>query len=141
MQTPTVSVTDTPEARDIAVISRGLDEFNEGRAGAGDQRDLAVLVRDPESGEVLGGLSGRTSLGLLFVDTFHLPSALRGSGLGSEILRAAEDEARRRGCVNAVLYTLSFQAPDFYRRQGWQVFGEIPCRPPGTSRVFLTKEL
>jgi hypothetical protein len=37
------------------------------------------------------------------------------------------------------IYTISFQAPGFYKRLGWRVFGEIPCDPPGTSRVFLIK--
>jgi hypothetical protein len=40
-----------------------------------------------------------------------------------------------------VLYTISFQAPGFYARHGWRVFGEISCEPPGTSRVFMTKTL
>jgi hypothetical protein len=40
-----------------------------------------------------------------------------------------------------VLLTISFQAPEFYRRNGWRVFGEIPCNPPGTSRIYLTKDL
>lgn len=141
MPTPTVFVTDAPGAEEIAVISRGLDEYNEQETGRNDERELAVLVKDNETGQVLGGLTGRTSLGLLFVDSFHLPASLRGSGLGSEVLEAAEDEGRRRGCRNAVLYTLSFQAPGFYQRNGWQVFGAIPCHPPGTSRVFMTKEL
>jgi GNAT superfamily N-acetyltransferase len=75
------------------------------------------------------------------VDVFYLPPALRGSGVGSEILRQPEDEGRRRGCRAGVLYTISFQAPGFYARHGWRVFGEIPCDPPGTSRVFMTKDL
>lgn len=29
---------------------------------------------------------------------------------------------------------------DFYRRNGWRAFGEVPCDPPGTGRVFFTKE-
>ena len=76
-----------------------------------------------------------------FLDLFHLPETLRGSGIGSRLLRAFEDEARRRGCRNAVLYTISFQAPDFYVKHGWTVFGQVPCDPPGTSRVFLSKDL
>jgi hypothetical protein len=56
-------------------------------------------------------------------------------------LRQAEDEGRRRGCRAGVLYTISFQAPGFYARHGWRVFGEIPCDPPGTSHVFMTKDL
>jgi len=138
---PLIVVTDAPEAADVELISAGLAEFNTQRAGFSDRRPLAVLVTDPETKRVVGGLTGRTSLGLLFVDLFHLPAELRGSGIGSEILRQAEDEGRRRGCRSAVVYTISFQAPEFYQRNGWQVFGEVPCDPPGTSRVFLTKSL
>ncbi|WP_081983134.1 GNAT family N-acetyltransferase [Streptacidiphilus albus] len=138
---PEIVVTDAPTAEEVALVSDALDAFNVQAAGVDDRRPLAVLLRDPQTHRVLGGLTGRTSLGLLFVDLFHLPPELRGSGLGSEILRQAEAEGRRRGCRRAVLYTISFQAPDFYRRHGWEVFGEIPCDPPGTSRVFLSKNL
>ncbi|GIG55977.1 N-acetyltransferase [Longispora fulva] len=138
---PEIVVTDAPDAGDVALIADSLTEFNAQVTGFNDHRPLAVLVRDPQTHRVLGGLTGRTSLGLLFVDLFHLPRELRGSGLGGEILRRAEAEGRRRGCRSAVLYTISFQAPDFYKRHGWQVFGEIPCDPPGTTRVFMTKDL
>ncbi|MFE7583214.1 GNAT family N-acetyltransferase [Streptomyces gardneri] len=138
---PSVVVTDAVTPADIAVISRGLDGFNAETSGADDSAPLAVLVREPVEGRVIGGLTGHTSRGMLFVDLFFLPPGLRGAGLGSEILRQAEDEARARGCRTAVLYTLSFQAPDFYRKQGWTSMGEVPCDPPGTSRVFLSKEL
>ncbi|HCT07991.1 MAG TPA: GNAT family N-acetyltransferase, partial [Pseudomonas sp.] len=57
------------------------------------------------------------------------------------LLQAFEDEARRRGCRHAVLYTLSFQAPGFYEKHGWVRFGEIPCEPQGSCRVFLSKPL
>jgi GNAT superfamily N-acetyltransferase len=134
-------VTDAPEAADLAHVSEALDRFNIDRTGIDDRRPLAVLVRDPKTRQMMGGLTGRTSLGLFFVDLFFLPPALRGRGLGSEVLRRAEQEARARGCRTAVLYTISFQAPDFYRRHGWQQLGEVPCDPAGTSRVFMTKEL
>jgi GNAT superfamily N-acetyltransferase len=90
---------------------------------------------------VLGGFLGRTSLGLLFIDLVYLPDSVRGNGLGSRMLEMAETEARERGCRRAVLYTISFQAPGFYERHGWREFGRVPCDPPGTDRVFMTKEL
>lgn len=136
-----ITVTDSPSQEALDLIADGLDDFNQRATGWGDRRTLAVLVTDPVTGRVVGGLSGRTSLGLLFVDLFYLPPAQRGSGLGARILAAAEDEARKRGCRSGVLYTISFQAPDFYVKQGWTVFGEVPCHPPGTSRVFLSKDL
>ncbi|MGB8944927.1 MAG: GNAT family N-acetyltransferase [Streptomyces sp.] len=134
-------LTDAPNPEDVAAISDALDRFNIEHTGIADRRPLAVLVRDPETRQVVGGLTGRTSLGLFFLDLFYLPPRLRGSGLGTEILRQAEDEARTRGCRTAVLYTITFQAPGFYQKHGWKRLGEVPCDPPGTSRVFITKEL
>lgn len=129
----------TPEI--TSCIAEGLDRFNDQQIGYGDRLPLAVVVKDPDSGEVLGGITGRSSLWLLFLDLFYLPEALRGAGLGSELLRRFEQEGRRRGCLSAVLYTISFQAPDFYQRHGWQRMGEVPCLPPGTSRIFMSKTL
>jgi hypothetical protein len=36
---------------------------------------------------------------------------------------------------------ISFQAPEFYEKHGYRVFGRVECLPPGTSRIFLTTEL
>jgi hypothetical protein len=49
--------------------------------------------------------------------------------------------AAERGCVAAVLYTISFQAPGFYEKNGYRVLGTVACLPPGTSRIFMTKPL
>ena len=134
-------VTDTPDPRARAVISEGLAAYNDELSGITDRRDLAVLVKDARSGAILGGIIGRSSLGLLFIDLVYLPKALRRDGLGSRMLKMAEDEGRARGCVSAMLYTISFQAPDFYARHGWREFGRIPCKPDGAARVFFAKTL
>ncbi|UWF51409.1 GNAT family N-acetyltransferase [Pseudomonas sp. N3-W] len=136
-----IVISDVIEPSVSQVISAGLSAFNDQVTGINDRQALAVTVQDPASGQVLGGITGRTSLGLLFLELFYLPDSLRGSGLGSRLLKAYEDEGRRRGCTSAVLYTLSFQAPGFYEKNGWQRFGEIPCIPEGSSRVFMSKAL
>jgi len=134
-------LTDAPDSESRRIIDDGLSGHNVEQAGYWDTRPLAVLVQDPASGRTLGGLIGRTSLGLLFVDLVFLPAELRGRDIGSRILRMAEEEGLRRGCRAAVLYTISFQAPGFYERHGWREFGRIACDPPGTARVFMTKAL
>ena len=141
MPQPVITVTDavTPDMEDV--IGGSLNAFNDAVTGYADRVPLAVVARDPETGAVLGGATGRSSLGLLFLDLFFLPPEHRGAGLGSAILAAFEQEGRRRGCVAGVLYTISFQAPGFYERHGWRRFGEVACLPPGTSRIFLSKRL
>ncbi len=136
-----LTVTDAPGSEAEAAIRDGLSAYNFDKAGYRDHRPLAILVRDQETGEVVGGLIGRTSFGLLYVDRFFLPERLRKQGLGTRIIAAAEAEGRRRGCSRAVLTTLSFQAPGFYQRQGWDVLGRIDCDPPGHTRFLMTKSL
>lgn len=69
---------------------------------------------------MIGGLLGRTSLGLLFIDLVFLPDTVRGQGFGSRIMQVAEEEARRRGCGASVLYTISLQGPAF-----WSLCSEV----------------
>jgi GNAT superfamily N-acetyltransferase len=138
---PSLTLTDTPDEQAQAVIQGGLSDYNSGQAGYRDARALAVLVCDPETQEVIGGLLGRTSMGLLFIDLFFLPASLRRHGIGSRVIRAAEEEALRRRCSRAILFTVTFQAPGFYERQGYQVLGRIDCDPPGHTRICMTKKL
>jgi GNAT superfamily N-acetyltransferase len=137
----TIELTEASDEAERSVIADGLRAFNQAQAGYLDSRPLNIFARDPETNRVIGGLLGRTSLGLLRVDLFFLPEHLRRSGLGSRILAAAEHEAKRRGCTRAVLSTLHFQAPGFYLKQGWEVAARIDCDPPGHTRFHMTKKL
>lgn len=135
----TLSDEEQPAAQNI--IGQKLDEYNERITGKIHSQALNIIISDPHTGEVLGGLTGRTSLGVLFVDLMFVPSDFRSIGLGSRVLRQAEAEAKRRGCCQAFVYTISFQAPEFYEKHGYTVFGSIPCLPEGSSRIFLSKLL
>jgi GNAT superfamily N-acetyltransferase len=137
----TISVTDAPDPGDTSVIADGLGAYNHSQTGYRDHRPLAVLVRDPATGKVVGGLYGRTSFGLVYVDRFFLPEDLRGERIGSRVLAMAEEEGRRRGCTRIALTTLSVQAPGFYQKQGYEIAATIDCDPPGLTRYYMTKRL
>lgn len=136
-----LALTDRPTYEDETMIGRGLGDFNEQRTGYRDARPLAALLKDPMTGVTLGGMVGRTSYGLLFIDRVYLPAEQRGQDIGSRLLAMMEREAIVRGCKAGFLLTITFQAPGFYQRQGWTEFGRIACDPPGTARVFMTKTL
>jgi GNAT superfamily N-acetyltransferase len=135
------AVTDTLDDRARGIVADGLAGYNDEKAGYRDYRPLAVTVSDPATGEVIGGLVGRTSFGLLFVERFFLPEHLRGNGLGSRVIALAEEEGRRRGCTRAALFTLTFQAPGFYLKQGYNIAARLECSPPGATRMLMTKQL
>ena len=136
-----LTLTDTLDEAAKAVISQGLGAYNDAVGGEGDYRALAVLVSDPDSGAVLGGLFGGSYRGQLFIDRFFLPERLRGNDLGSRALAMAEEEGRRRGCTRVSLFTLSFQAPGFYLKQGYELAARLDREPPGATRMLMTKRL
>jgi GNAT superfamily N-acetyltransferase len=138
---PVLTLTDAPTDLDESIIQSGLADYNAEKMGYRDWRPLAALLRDPDTGETLGGMIGRTSYGLLFIDLVYLPETVRGQEIGSRLLAMMEQEGAARGCKSAFLLTASFQAPGFYERHGWTEFGRIASDPPGVARVFMTKIL
>jgi GNAT superfamily N-acetyltransferase len=102
---------------------------------------LHVWVLD-ERDELAGGLVGHTWTTWLHVTYLWVDERHRGAGLGSHLLAAAERLAREeRGCSSSRLETWDFQAPEFYKKQGYEVVCVIPDYPPGITEYTLTKRL
>ena len=122
------------------VVRAGLEAFNVGKIGDYAYQDFALYARDAED-QVVGGMFGHSGLGWLYIDYLWLHDSQRGRGLGARLLGMAEEEARQRGCSGVFLYTYSFQAPDFYQKQGYQLMGVLGDCPPGYQRIYLKKSL
>ncbi len=140
---PKIEVTDTPSDDARRAVIDGLVAFNQAAVPWPTPRPLplAVSLSDPATGAYVGGLIGATHWGQCHVDLLYVPENLRGAGWGTQVMRAAEAEAVKRGCVGIWLDTFSFQARGFYERLGYQVFGQIDNYPAGTARFFLMKKL
>ncbi|MFI1565511.1 GNAT family N-acetyltransferase [Streptomyces sp. NPDC020490] len=105
------------------------------------ERPLHVWASD-EAGDLAGGLVGHTWATWLHVTYLWVDERHRGAGLGGRLLAEAERvAARERGCRSARVETWDFQAPGFYRKQGYEVVCVIPGYPPGITEYTLTKRL
>jgi GNAT superfamily N-acetyltransferase len=134
-------IEDEPRLEEVAALEERLHQHNVAKTGCDDGRWLAIFVRDA-AGELMAGLHGWTWGGTGFVRTLWVRDDLRGRGLGARLLGAAEREAARRGCREMQLDTHDYQAPGFYRRQGYREIGELPGWPgAATRRVFFRKAL
>lgn len=121
-------------------VSDGLTAFNDSIVGSSPLVELMVAAYD-ETKTLLGGIKGHTHRGWLYVGWLWVSDESRNSGVGSHLMRLAEQEAKKRGCHGSYLNTFSFQALDFYKKQGYEVFGELNNFPKGHSRIFLKKNL
>ncbi|MGW0135503.1 GNAT family N-acetyltransferase [Streptomyces sp. NPDC003299] len=111
--------------------------------GTPDERDVPLhLWAMEDTGDLAGGLVGYTWAGWLHVDYLWVDRTHRSRGLGYRLLARAEHLARtERACAAARLETWDFQAPDFYRKQGYEVVCVIPDYPPGITEYTLVKRL
>src|SRR5256885_2758682 len=105
-----ILVTDELDAAGAAVISDGLRAYYVSQAGFYDLRPLAVFVRDPQTGKVIGGLPGRAEFGVIYVAWVFLPEDWRPARSGSRVLALAGEEGRRRGCPPVARTQLSIEA-------------------------------
>lgn len=135
-----LSVTAAPSEAELAAIGEGLSAFNEAEVGPCNNVPLTVLLRS-EDGRLMGGISGYTAWGWLYVRWLWLEEAQRGKGLAVAMLAAAEAEARARGCHGSYIDTFNPVALRVYQRAGYRPFGELPDFPQGRTRTFLSKPL
>jgi GNAT superfamily N-acetyltransferase len=128
-----------PTYAQLEVLAHKLEEFNESRwPGHLPWRLLGIFVRD--HGSMVAGLAGETYAGWLSVRYLWVSEALRGQGIGRQLMDQAERQALERGCHSVWLDTFGFQAPGFYRKLGYEVFTEVDWSAEH-KRFFLRKHL
>ena len=102
--------------------------------------DVDLALRD-DTGKAIGGLIGKIYRSCLFVDTLWIEKSLRGHGYGKALMEEAESLARKENCIFIHLDTFSFQAPEFYKSLGFEVFGLIDEYPGELKRFYMKKML
>lgn len=105
----------------------------------GRYQEVNLFVKNAQ-GEVLGGLLGEICWNWLEVHYLYVSDELRQSGYGTKLMREAERIAREKQCDFIKLDTLSFQALDFYRKLGFEVYGQLP-NAGGYTHYYLKRDL
>lgn len=136
----TVQIEAEPDPRDLDSLEEHLNTYNIATTGYPFDGEVAAFVRDAE-GTMIAGISGWAWGGILKIEHLWVHEDWRGHDLGTRLLQAAEDEGRKRGCRQVTLDTHSFQAPGFYQKLGYEVYGLLDDDPLGHQHYFLRKKL
>lgn len=135
-----IEYVERPQDSVWGMIGGAINEYNTQQAGDDKSQILCYVLKSAE-GEIFGGVIAQIYWDWLYVDLMWIKEEFRKHGYGHRLLTQLEDEARKRGARNAFLDTFSFQAPGFYKKHGYEVFGELQDFPEGQQRFYLTKQL
>ena len=130
----------SPTENEIQYIRESLNQFNKEIVGDDGHKPLNIVEYDP-NGTVIGGILGGTYWGWMYIDILWVHEEHRNRGIGSCLLSRAEQEAVRRGCHHVHVDTMSWQAPGFYQKHGYEVIGILPDIPQGNQKYLLMKAL
>jgi ribosomal protein S18 acetylase RimI-like enzyme len=132
------TASDAPSDESLRIVDAGLEDHNHAAAPLTDVAPLATFAADP-SGAVVGGAVGRTWGQCCELLQLWVAADYRSEGVGSRLLREFEGRARERGCRVFYLTTLSFQAPAFYEKHGYDTLARISGYPNGIVKYLMHK--
>jgi GNAT superfamily N-acetyltransferase len=136
-----IDIEEKAKPEDIRYVVGKLEAFNDAHTPAPfERREIRLFVRD-DAGAIQAGLLGALSMHCLVIQIIWVEEALRGQGIGKELIESAVGIARKEGARQAIVETTTFQAPDFYQKLGFSVICEITDCPLGASSLLMQKWL
>jgi GNAT superfamily N-acetyltransferase len=139
MSKPQIEIDENPNPDDFRLVLEGVRKFNREQTGNERPRPVACFLR--QDGRIVGGVQGNLWGRSMHIDVLWVDELHRGEGYGAKLMAAVEEYAAARDHPLVYLETTSFQALPFYRKLGYEVFGELPEISRGHSLFFLRKEL
>ena len=128
-----------PHHDEMQVLGNGIMEYAKQKKGHGPIEFFAFFIRD-ENNKIRGGCNGCNLYGCLYVDQIWIEESLRGKDYGTQLMLAAENFGKERGCTFAAVNTMDWEALDFYKKLGFEIEYERHGFLKDSIFYFLRKE-
>jgi ribosomal protein S18 acetylase RimI-like enzyme len=132
------------ENEDYKVIGEGLVSYNTSHVPMQQEKGIhpVNLMLKDVNGEIAGAVMARIyGWNAMEVSILWVAEKYRGKGLGKRLMNEVETIAIESNCTLIHLDTFDFQAPEFYKKLGFEVFGVLENSPTGHNRYYLSKKL
>ena len=103
--------------------------------------DEFCFVAEDDEGNIAGVITGRAYYSEVHIGDLIVSRECRKSGVGSKLVRAVEDAYKGKGYNKITLTTFGFQAPEFYKKLGYEVEFIRDDNDPKLRKFFLAKAL
>ena len=129
-----------PNEADMKVLVDGMLSYHASKGHPRKVDKCSVTIKN-DDGKLVGCvmvsfLYNGMEIGSLWVD-----ESMRGQGLGQKLMKMAEDEGKKRGATFAYTNTFTWQAPGFYEKLGYALYGKLEDFPPENQLSYYRKDL
>ena len=124
MNNLTFHTLEQPHDHFIRSLRTALVRHDETITGPIKTKRLGVSVNN-SSGEIVAGIYGWLEWGWLYIDLLWVNTEPQNQGIGKKLLIILEQLAHKQGVNRAYLDTSNFEAPDFYKKYGYEIFPQM----------------
>jgi GNAT superfamily N-acetyltransferase len=138
-----VTISSAPTEQEVNLVQAKLYDFCQDQTGAEYGRpgiEISLVLKDSQ-GNVVGGIGASTVMRVMFLEVLWVANEHRKMGYGTDLVLAAERIGLEQGCITSQTWSLSFQAPGFYQKIGYQVLGVYDGYSDGITETVLMKRL
>nr|WP_260866327.1 GNAT family N-acetyltransferase [Paenibacillus xylanexedens] len=130
-------------AEDSAYVRQQLIAYNAGHVDEAlrDRYEELHFHIQNETGQIVAGVLSTLCWNWVELDILWVDANERHKGYGTQLLLEVERLAREKGCDFIMLNTFSYQAPEFYRKHGYQLMTMIENAPTGHQHYYFKKDL
>lgn len=132
--------TDKPASDDLDAVDAGLHLYNLAAADLSAVQPRCCFARDA-AGRIVGGVRARQWAAAVEVLQLWVDESFRHQGVATRLMQMLEEEVRAKGAAVIYLDTFSFQAPEFYRRCGFEERARIEGFPDSMAKFLMVKRL
>ncbi len=129
-----------PDAEDMKTLVDGMLSYHASKGHMRKTEYHSVLLRDAAK-HLKGAIIVSFLWNGMHIDSLWIDESIRHQGWGSKLVKIAEEEALKRACTMAYTDTFTWQAPKFYEKQGYALYGTLNDFPKGNALFYYSKNL
>jgi GNAT superfamily N-acetyltransferase len=133
-----ITFTENPSSEDKNILSQGIADHARLMKKQIPARSFAFFVHDKEK-KIIGGCDGCIYYNCLYIDQLWLAASIRGNGLGTQLMYAAENFAQSQGAQFSTVNTMDWEALPFYQKIGYTIEFERHGYAKNSIFYFLRK--
>ena len=130
------------EVESLRQVLEGIFDAQNEVAGIEKIEDEMIAIAAIDQGKITGGLIAKQTYESIYINLLAVDESYREQRIGSQLMQKIEKIAIQRGMIHLTLTTKSYQALEFYQKNGYEIFGSLEDMPMrGVTKYYLHKRV